>query len=1154
MTFPPRHFLRRRPLALASTFALTVFATSLSLFSADLRLDYKPSVYAIKGATIITGRGATIAQGTVVVRNGVIEAVGPSDAVEVPYDAETIEGKGLHVYPGFLDLHASLASSSGSSRSRTGEGRSLPYADYAYPRTPADNRYGITPEYDVASSLELTDSLVEERRRQGFTSLLAAPSGAIAAGQSALASLSGLPRREAVIKSPVALHVVLRNPGGAAFAESHACADDDHEDVLSSLREQTGAESTTAAQDPAPEPTPSPSPARPTPAPIATTPSPAAPTPATPAPGTPETGRRRGGGAAIVYPTSLMGIVAHLRQAMLDAEHHQILKAFYDDKGGARPPFDPALDALSAARAKTLPVWWEANTRDEIHRALDLAEEFGTDAVIVGGREAWKVADRLKAKNVPVVLRVDLPDEPKVPTRDEYRKKKAEDREEPLAVLEDRKARWTERAANASALAKAGVTFAFSTDGLTRPETFHAQVRKLIAAGLPVDAAIAALTRDAASLVGLGKRLGTIEPGKLGHLVALTGPYGGESSKPRYVLADGLKFDLEKSSPAAKGKGFAGRGAGAGTRKGGGGQPKEETETTTDEAPSKSNTPEPKEKSKDADEGPSRAKPQDDRGPVEPFIDVASELEEARKPAIQTGGNAFVKGVRILTVTHGAIDQGNILIVAGKVEAVGPDVEPKPDSTVIDGSGLVAMPGIIDTHSHIAIQGGVNEMSLSIVPEVRVRDVVSGDDPGIYRALAGGTTTARLLHGSANTIGGQDAVIKLKHGLAGRDLIVKGGPQGVKFALGENVTRRSGRFPNTRMGVEATIERAFEEGSAYRAAWRAYASCVAEGKAVGPPPRRDLRLEAIADILDGKIKIHSHCYRSDEILMLLRLTERYGVRVRSLQHVLEGYKVAAEIAAHGASASTFSDWWAYKVEAYDAIPFNAALLTRAGASVCIKSDDAELVRHLNLEAAKTMKYGGLTEEQALATITINPARELGLDDRLGSIERGKDADLVLFNGHPLDATSRCELALIDGEVWFQRKTVDKASESPVARPKSELAASSGRAKIARDPRKLERIVCDHRRDRPSRRPDRDQGRDDPCRQRPDRSGRRARGRETSLRRGDDRCVRSRRLARHDRRREHRRLDRDWQPSRDAGQLRLGSVSARVADVDGHPSR
>ncbi|MFM1800653.1 MAG: hypothetical protein RJA81_5, partial [Planctomycetota bacterium] len=326
---------------------------------------------------------------------------------------------------------------------------------------------------------------------------------------------------------------------------------------------------------------------------------------------------------------------------------------------------------------------------------------------------------------------------------------------------------------------------------------------------------------------------------------------------------------------------------------------------------------------------------------------------------------------------------------------------------------------------HMAIQGGVNETTLSMVPEVRVSDVVNGNDPAIYRALAGGTTTARLLHGSANTIGGQDVIIKLAQGKPGKDLILRDEqrPQGVKFALGENVTRTRGRFPNTRMGVQATIERAFQQGKAYSELWKNWELARQKDPATAEaPPRRDLRLEALSRIVQGDIKIHSHCYRADEILMLLRTAERHNIRVQSLQHVLEGYKVASEIAAHGASASTFSDWWAYKVEAFDAIPANAAILTEAGVNAVIKSDDEELVRHLNLEAAKSVKYGTMPEEKAMAMVTINAARELGLDHRLGSLEIGKDGDLAIFDAHPLDTFSQCRLTLVNGEIRFQRSS------------------------------------------------------------------------------------------------------------------------------------
>lgn len=692
-----------------------------------------------------------------------------------------------------------------------------------------------------------------------------------------------------------------------------------------------------------------------------------------------------------------MGAIAHLRQAMLDAEYNHQLIAYYNDKGGERPPIDPALAALHAARTKSLPVWWEANSLDEIHSALDLAEEFGTTCVIVGGREAGKVADRLKALEVPVVLKVDFPDEPKVPTEAEYTKKEVIGREQPLKVLDHRAKRWKLNVANAQALEKAGVRFAFSSEGVSKNQDFHSQVRKLLDAGLSKDTALDALTRRGADIAGVGSRLGTLATGKLGHVVAWTGPFGEEKSKPRYVFIDGRKFDLEKpsaSKAAAKKKGRRPDAAKDADKS-------DEPAKPDDPAASKKEAEKEQEKPQDAskaDAAPAAEKP---KAEEKPFIDVATEFDEDRKPAIHTGGNVLIKGATILTASkdRGTIPRGSILVKDGKIAAIGENLTAPDGAAVIDAAGLVAIPGIIDTHSHMAIEGGVNEMSLSVVPEVRVKDVVTGDDPNIYRALAGGTTAARLLHGSANTIGGQDAVVKLEPGQPGREMIIKTGPQGVKFALGENVTRSTGRFPNTRMGVEAVIERAFQEGRAYADAWKRHEAAKAKGSDE-PPPRRDLRLEALAHVLDGSIKIHSHCYRSDEILMLLNVAERHGVRVRSLQHVLEGYKVAAEIAAHGASASTFSDWWAYKIEARDAIPYNAALLTRAGALVCIKSDSNELGRHLYLEAAKMLKYGGVTEEEALAMITLNPAKELGLEHRIGSLEVGKDADIALFNGHP----------------------------------------------------------------------------------------------------------------------------------------------------------
>jgi imidazolonepropionase-like amidohydrolase len=346
----------------------------------------------------------------------------------------------------------------------------------------------------------------------------------------------------------------------------------------------------------------------------------------------------------------------------------------------------------------------------------------------------------------------------------------------------------------------------------------------------------------------------------------------------------------------------------------------------------------------------------------------------------------------------------------------------------IDATGLFVMPGIIDAHSHIAIDGSVNESSLSVTSMVGVEDVLNPKDIDIYRGLAGGVTSANVLHGSANAIGGKNAVIKLRWGKDARDLLFEGAPPGIKFALGENPKRASSggnnadrRYPATRMGVMDVIREAFVEARAYQDTWRAYGAAVKAGDRSAVAPARDLKLEPLVEVLEGKRLVHAHSYRADEILQLLRIAEEFHFRIATLQHVLEGYKVADEIARHGAGASTFSDWWAYKVEAYDATPYNPALMTERGVLVSINSDSAEETRHLNQEAAKAMKYGGLTEEQALRLITINPALQLGIDKRVGSIEVGKDADLVLYSAHPLSTFAIPQRVLVDGVVYFDRE-------------------------------------------------------------------------------------------------------------------------------------
>ncbi|MBZ5611622.1 MAG: amidohydrolase [Acidobacteriia bacterium] len=388
-----------------------------------------------------------------------------------------------------------------------------------------------------------------------------------------------------------------------------------------------------------------------------------------------------------------------------------------------------------------------------------------------------------------------------------------------------------------------------------------------------------------------------------------------------------------------------------------------------------------------------------------------------------------IQNATILTVTRGTLT-GSILIRNGKIEEIGERITAPADAQIVDATGQFVMPGIVDCHSHIAADS-INEGSVSVSAMVGIEDVLNPEDIAIYRALAGGVTTANILHGSANSIGGKCTVVKLRWGKDAHDMIFEGAMPGIKFALGENPKRAGNpsgqrigaanvlRYPATRMGVEDVIREAFTEAKAYQQSWKDYNDKVARGEQA-IAPRRDLKLEPLVEVLEGKRFVHAHCYRADEILMLLRVADEFGFKIRTLQHVLEGYKVAKEIAAHGAGASTFSDWWSYKLEAFDAIPYNAAIMTRKGIVVSLNSDSAELMRHLNDEAAKTMKYGGLSETEALSLITINPAKQLAIDNRVGSIEVGKDADLAIFDKHPLSNFAKVEKVYIDGELYFDR--------------------------------------------------------------------------------------------------------------------------------------
>jgi imidazolonepropionase-like amidohydrolase len=411
-------------------------------------------------------------------------------------------------------------------------------------------------------------------------------------------------------------------------------------------------------------------------------------------------------------------------------------------------------------------------------------------------------------------------------------------------------------------------------------------------------------------------------------------------------------------------------------------------------------------------------------------------------------GIVALRGGTVLTVTKGTIENGTVILRDGKIAAVGANLSIPAGAQIVDTTGQFVTPGLIDAHSHIA-NDAINEGGTTVSSMTGMEDVLDPTDINIYRDLAGGLTTANVLHGSANPIGGKNQVIKLKWGkLRADEIKFEGAMPGIKFALGENPkdmqtggAAQTGprRYPATRLGVEFVIRDAFTRAKAYQKAWRDY-EAKKKSNADVLPPRRDLQLEPLVEILEGKRLVHAHCYRADEILMMIRLAEEMGFKIATFQHVLEGYMVAKEMAAHGAGGSTFSDWWAYKVEAADAIPHNAAIMTRKGVLVSINSDSAEHARRLNTEAAKTMKWGGLSEDEALATVTINPAKQLRIDSRVGSLEPGKDADVTVWNRHPLSTYAIAERVYIDGAVYYDRRA-EEGRLTALRKEKSTLAAA-----------------------------------------------------------------------------------------------------------------
>ncbi|MBP9080591.1 MAG: amidohydrolase family protein [Flavobacteriales bacterium] len=792
------------------------------------------------------------------------------------------------------------------------------------------------------------------------------------------------------------------------------------------------------------------------------------------------------------YPSSLMGAIALLRQALLDARWY--------GAGGKQEQSDADLEAL--LKLHELPLVFDAGSGQNVLRAAAIAKEFGLDLIIRNDGDAYlRLADIL-ATGAPLIVPLALPE--------------AYDVEDPFDALEvslRQLKEWELAPTNPARIAEAGGTFAFTGHGLKEPALMWASLRRMVRCGLDSSTAIAALTTVPAALFHAETRVGTVEAGKRADLVITSKHLLDAGNTVHETWASGRRmvitpriaedprglFDLNLRSKILKLR-----------VKGPPEKPEAEVRTAggdtawtnallTLQGPVVSLW---FDGSRLGFAGPVRLNgvihdrggiwDGQAQGPAGEWFAWSAIRQKGSNGAerkdqhamaaldsiwsLPTGPvwyplNAFgttqFPDTETVVFRHatvwtngpgGVLPDTDVCIHQGKVLAVGPELDmgalfPKGNGKVpaIDATGMHLTSGIIDEHSHIAIARGVNEGTQAVASEVRIGDVINPDDINIHNALAGGVTAVQQLHGSANPIGGQSALIKLRWGRGAEELKIDGAPGFIKFALGENVKQsnwdRHDRYPQSRMGVEQTFLDAFHRAKDYAAEQARYAALKPKEQAATAPPRRDLELEALAEILAGTRHITCHSYVQSEVLMLLHVAHSMGFRVNTFTHILEGYKVARELGQHGCNASTFSDWWAYKAEVMDAIPYNAAILYGQDVNVCINSDDAEMGRRLNQEAAKTIKYGGVPAEEAWKMVTLNPAKALHLDHRMGSVEAGKDADLVLWNNNPLGIGAAAQMTFVDGVRYYdRRREMDRAPQ--VEAERSRLTATMLAAKRA----------------------------------------------------------------------------------------------------------
>ncbi len=947
---------------------LAVYCHAQETFPRNGAYDERTGRYAFTNATIVVDPKTTIENATMLIEDGVIRETGKQ--VKIPAGTVTVDLKGKFIYASLIELDSDYGMPE-VRRAQGGGGRQTPQLESNKKGAFGWNQ-AIQPETDASTLFTPDSKKAGDLRKIGFGTVLVHPHDGIVRGSGALVTLTDEPANKAMLNGKASAHF--------SFGK---------------------------------------------------------------------------GSSSQTYPSSGMGVVALLRQNYYDADWYA--------KGGSKRETNLSLEAFN--QIKVLPSFFEAGDKYGILRADKIGDEFGIQYIIRGGGDEYQRVQEIKASKATLVLPLVFPD--------------AYDVTDPWdaeVVTMSQLKHWELAPRNASEVAKAEIPFALTTAGLRNKADFWKNLRTAIEYGLPKERALAALTTLPASLVKADNKIGSLKSGMLANFIITSGdlfskdnviyenwiqgkkfvltaldapdirgtyslllnnqPAGklqitGSPEKPEYKITvqDSIKITpkailanalLTLSYQQDKKVGGTTRLTGWLSRNGfsGEGVLPDGTAIPWSAALTEKNT-----TVAAADTTKSKSK---ETGPiVYPFVGYGNETLPEKETVL-------IKNATIWTnEKDGILQNADVIVQNGKIAKVGKGLTAPSGARTIDATGKHLTSGIIDEHSHIALFS-INEGGQSSSAEVRMSDVINPDDINIYRQLAGGVTASHLLHGSANSIGGQSAMIKLKWGASQSEMLIPE-VKTIKFALGENVKQSNWgdvqrvRFPQTRMGVEQIYFDHFLRAKEYAASWKSYNANAKKTNIA--PPRRDIELDALAEILGNERFITCHSYVQSEINMLMHVADSLKFRINTFTHILEGYKLADGMQKRGIGGSTFADWWAYKMEVKEAIPYNAALMYHEGVTVAINSDDAEMARRLNQEAAKTVEYGGVPEEEAWKMVTLNPAKLLHVDDRMGSVKAGKDADLVLWNASPLSVYARPDFTMVEGAIYFDRKKDEEKQKS-----------------------------------------------------------------------------------------------------------------------------